>query len=293
MNTAKHEAKRNYKDGIFRRLFNDKEKILELYNALTGSHYPPDTDIQIITLDHAIWGDVKNDLAFIIDCRFIILTEHQSTINPNMPFRMLDYIVKEYETYYFSKAIYSNRLVKIPTPELYVFYNGRVDQPLYQELKLSDAFMVKRDTIALEAIVKVINVNLEKGAETLKQCKTMREYSQFVSAVKENIRTHSDLNVALENAIQECMSKGILTEFLKQNGGDVVSFLFQELTQEEIIEIREGDAYRDGMEAGIAQAKAESAANLQEIAKKLKMRGMAPDEITEITNLSIEEIDKL
>ena len=76
----------------------------------------------------------------------------------------------------------------------------------------------------------------------------------------------------------------------KQNGGDVVSFLFQELTQEEIIEIREGDAYRDGMEAGM---EAGIAKGTEKIAKKLKAEGIDFEIIAKTTGLSIEEIDKL
>lgn len=105
------KAKQTYKDSVFRKLFHDKEKILELYNALSGRNYSSDTEIQIVTLEDVIFGDRKNDLAFIIDGRLIILIEHQSTINPNMPLRMLVYIAKEYEKFYFSKAIYSKHFV--------------------------------------------------------------------------------------------------------------------------------------------------------------------------------------
>lgn len=160
-------VKHTYKDGVFRRLFNDKEKILELYNALTGENYPPDTDVKIVTLDNAVFGDMKDDLSFMIEDRFIILTEHQSTINPNMPVRELCYIAKQLEKLVFSKAIYSKRLIKLPTPEFYVFYNGAEDFPVCREQKLSDAFAVKCDKISLELKVKVINVNYDKGAEIL------------------------------------------------------------------------------------------------------------------------------
>ena len=155
-------VKHTYKDGVFRRLFNDKEKILELYNALTGENYPPDTDVKIVTLDNAVFGDMKDDLSFMIEDRFIILTEHQSTINPNMPVRELCYIAKQLEKLVFSKAIYSKRLIKLPTPEFYVFYNGAEDFPVCREQKLSDAFAVKCDKISLELKVKVINVNYDK-----------------------------------------------------------------------------------------------------------------------------------
>lgn len=99
----------------------NEEKLLELYNALTDRNYPEGTPIKIITLDNVIFNEIKNDVAFIIDDRFIILTEHQSTLSPNFPLRMLCYLGKEYEKTSFSKDIFSTRLKKIPTPELMCF----------------------------------------------------------------------------------------------------------------------------------------------------------------------------
>ena len=80
------QIKRSYKDGVFRQLFNDKEKLIELYNALSGRSYSKDTEIEIVTLEDALFGDIKNDLSFIMVNRFIVMIEHQATVNPNMPF---------------------------------------------------------------------------------------------------------------------------------------------------------------------------------------------------------------
>lgn len=55
------------------------------------SDYWLDTELEIVTLDNSILGDHKNNFDFIIDNRFIIFIEHQSTVNPNMPLRMLIY----------------------------------------------------------------------------------------------------------------------------------------------------------------------------------------------------------
>ena len=100
-----NDVNRKFKDGIFRTLFNDEEKLLELYNALSNRNYPKGTPIEIVTLDNVIFNEIKNDTAFIIDDRFIILTEHQSTKSPNFPLRMLCYFAKEYEKKYY----YRNR----------------------------------------------------------------------------------------------------------------------------------------------------------------------------------------
>lgn len=87
---------RNYKDTVFRKLFEDKRELLSLYNAVSGTAYNNREELEIVTLDNAIYMNMKNDLAFIIDFE-LNLYEHQSTGNPNMLVRFLQYVTKEYE----------------------------------------------------------------------------------------------------------------------------------------------------------------------------------------------------
>lgn len=61
------KPKHTYKDNTFCTLFSDKENLIELYNALSGSDYDMDTPVEIVTLDDAFFGDRENDLSFIID----------------------------------------------------------------------------------------------------------------------------------------------------------------------------------------------------------------------------------
>lgn len=232
------KAKRNYKDGIFRSLFNDKKALLELYNALSGSEYPENTEIQIVTLDNIIFNGIKNDLAFIIDNRFVVLTEQQSTMSPNFPLRLFCYLAKVYEKIAESKDVYSTKRIELPAPELYVFYNGLADEPLEQIMKLSDSFKEKNDIITVEAIVKIINVNYEKGAELLKQCETLQKYSLFVHRVRELHAKYNDIDVAVAESVREFIENDILTDFLMEHRGDIMSVLEINLTQEEQIAIR-------------------------------------------------------
>ena len=293
------KARRNYKDSIFRKLFNNKAAIIDLYNALSGSDYPPDTYVKIVTLDNVIFGDRKNDLAFMIENRFIILIEMQSTVNPNMPLRFLVYIAKEFEKLFFSQQIYSSTLVKIPTPEIYVFYDGAKDIPLESELKLSDAFIAKCDKLYLELNVRVINVNYEKGAELLEKCRLLSDYSQLVHIAKMNYQRTHDLDTAVSEAVTECMEKDILRSFLKENGGEIMSFLYDMLTKEEMEEIREHDGYvrglkdghTSGVKEGLARGAAEGAqAKQRDIAANMLAKGMDATLISELTGLSEEDI---
>ena len=300
-----NKVRKNYKDGVFRKLFADKEKLIELYNALSGSDYSLDTELEIVTLDNSIFGDLKNDLAFVIDDKFIILVEHQSTVNPNMPLRMLIYIAQQYEKLCYSNEIYSRRRIAIPVPEFYVFYNGLAEVPIEEELKLSDAFKVKCDKIPLEVIVRLINVNYEKGAELLARCRTLNEYSRFIYLIREKAKGMK-LQQAVEETIDECMREGMLRDFLKKNGGEIMSILCHELTREECEAIRENDGYLRGLEEGEARgiAKGEARGRTQGvlegkaeekkiIARNFKLAGIPIDIIAENTGLTAEEIELL
>ncbi len=283
------QIKRSYKDGVFRQLFNDKEKLIELYNALSGRSYSKDTEIEIVTLEDALFGDIKNDLSFIMDNRFIVMIEHQATVNPNMPLRMLSYAAREYERRGLTKKVYSRRRIEIPTPELYMLYNGAEDQPIMQELKLSDAYIAKCGKISLEARVMVINVNYDKGADILKRCKTLNEYSMFIHMIREK-QQEKGLQKAVEESVRECMRKGILTEFLERNGGDIVSLVRIELTREECEAIREEDGYVRGLEDGLNEGRIEEQLK---IARNMKALGAETAFISKASGLTKEEVDVL
>ena len=206
----------------------------------------------------------------------------------------------------FSRDIYSRKLVKIPTPELYVFYNGPQDAPVEQEMKLSDAFMAECDKIAIEVAVKFINVNYEKGAEILKRCKAMEGYSLLLHMIREECEATGELKTAIEKCIRKCVEEGIIADFLKEHGGEVMSFLFEKLTREECEAIREADGFEEGYAKGIEKGEAsgfakgktegyeegETAGELK-VARAMKAKGMTINEICEITGLKRSQVEEL
>lgn len=58
-------ANRNYKDTVFRMLFSNRKNLLSLYNAVNQRDYKNPDDLEIVTLENAIYMGMKNDLAFI------------------------------------------------------------------------------------------------------------------------------------------------------------------------------------------------------------------------------------
>ena len=166
---------RKYKDRLFQRVFRDKEYLLELYNAINGTDYGNPDDLEITTLEDVIFMSMKNDKSFIISST-MNLYEHQSTANPNLPIRGLLYLAQLYDEYIklHDLDVYGRKLVKLPTPQYIVFYNGKEEMPDDQTLLLTDAFecdsKVEDMEPALECRARVLNVNDGHNAELMKLC---------------------------------------------------------------------------------------------------------------------------
>ena len=134
----KKKANNRYKDSVFTKLFSDKQKVLELYNAVENKNYPSTTEIEINTLDGVLYLDRINDVSFILEDKLIVLVEQQSTINENMPLRFLLYICKLYEEFIVATKsnIYRTNLTKIPRPEFICLYNGKDDFPDENDIEI-------------------------------------------------------------------------------------------------------------------------------------------------------------
>lgn len=189
---------REYKSDVFSMLMQDKERALQLYNAMNGSSYDNPEDVEIVIHDGGISLSVRNDASFIVDARLSIY-EHQSTVCPNMPVRSLiyfsvilsDMLSDKKKGTKKGKNIYGRRLVKIPTPHFVVFYNGEEEQPEVQELKLSDAFEKPTDEPNLELKCKVYNINDGKNKAIMESCGWLNDYMTFVNKVREY---HADIH---------------------------------------------------------------------------------------------------
>ncbi len=217
-------TKRNYKDSLFRDIFNNKRRLVRLYKALTGEDISKEK-IRITTLRGTFMNDIKNDISFSVGGRLVILLEHQSTWNPNMPFRFLEYVAKVYRSIVDSNLMYRSQLAPIPSPEFYVFYNGTEEHPYRQDLRLSDAFPVK--TGALELVAKCYNINYEEGNELLEACYELKSYSVFVQKVRESGANGLSLHQAIREAIRYCETHDWMKEYFKSHESevfDMVSF---------------------------------------------------------------------
>ena len=290
------KVNRNYKDSVFRTLFSEEDKLIEVYNALFDTNYGPETDIRIVTLEDVVFRTLKNDVAFIMEDTFIVLAEHQSTVCNNMPLRDLIYISTMLQRMINIDELYRKKLLRIPRPTFVVFYDGKEDFPEYQEMKLSDAFLGEenKEDFSLQLTVRVYNINNNKNSEILKKCETLRQYSTFMERVR-SLQDGGQLGrTAMAEVMKNCITDGILPEFLKKYGTELIEMLFRELTREEDMEISRLDGYDDGLEEGLRRGEAAGMASATlKMAQTMKVKGMAYDAIAEITGLSKDEIGKL
>ena len=275
-------ANRNYKDTVFRMLFSDRKNLLSLYNAVNQSNYKNPEDLEIVTLENAIYMGIKNDLAFIMDTN-LYLYEHQSTYNPNMPLRDLFYICSEYQKLVDKKSLFSSTLQKIPAPNFIEFYNGSTVISDCTELRLSSAFECLTGEPKLELIVTVLNVNEGHNADLMQHCSMLKEYAQYVARVR-HYASDMPLNQAVKRAVDECIREGILAEFLARNRNEVISMsIFEYDKESEEQKLRKAE-----YEYGFAEGEKHAAI---EIAKRmLKTNNFSLEEIAAFSGVSLDDV---
>jgi len=178
----------------------------------------------------------------------IVFGEHPSTVNENMLLRSLLYIGRAYERLVPPRSLYKKKIVSLPTPEFYTFYNGKEKWEKEKELRLSDAYIVKDGEPSLELKVKVINIRPEEHHEILERCQVLKEYSQFMETVQ-NYQISGE-EEPYKKAIKECIEKGILADYLMRKGSEVVNMLLDEYDYETDIEVQREEAREEGRKQG-------------------------------------------
>ena len=269
--------KRTYKDSVFTDLFGSdrdgKKNFLELYNALSGSNYKlEEVTLRRKIIDQTLYKTFNNDVSWEINGKLIVLVEHQSTVNENMPFRCLEYVTRIYEGIVPIKVRYQEKVFKIPNPDFYVVYVGKKQMPLEQELRLSDAFY-EQDGSKLELVVKVKNCSDYMNLPVLNNCDILKEYCRFIEIVEQNYSRHFPKS-SLRHAIEVAKEEGILTDYLDRKAREVTNMLCAKYDYKTDIAVKKAEARAEGKEEkAIDDARSfyENGVSIEIIAKSLKM----------------------
>ena len=273
------EAKPTYKDSLFRAIFNDKERLARLYKALSGNEVSPE-EIDINTLSGVFMNDIKNDISFCAGNRLIILLEHQSTWNPNMPLRFFWYLGNLYRDLVDKDVIYKGTLLKIPAPEFYVLYNGIQDIPYFQKLHLSDAF--ETPSPSLELTTNCYNINYAESKEILTRCHDLMAYSVFIAKIREYVKDGSSLFDAVKKSIRYCESHDLMADYFKKHESEVFDMVNFEWDPVRAKEVTREEGFAEGEKKMAIQ-----------VTLSLLKNNIPVHFITESTHLSVEEVEKI
>ena len=256
--------KRQVKDIVFRLIFgNNKEALLQLYNALNKTKYTDPNALRIVTLDNAIYISMKNDLAFLL-VGTINMYEHQSTVNPNMPVRFMIYLAQEYQMLVesASSSLYGSKLIPLPTPQCVVFYNGTEETPDEYELRLSSAFCNQDVEPAAEVIVRVVNINYGHNEYLMQGCELMSQYAEFVEITRKYALLYDDREEAMNAAIDYCIAHGILEDILRKHRSQILGSLLEDFDEKKYARTLREEGWEAGREDGIAETEQKLIKNL-------------------------------
>ena len=218
---------------------------------------------------------------FSTPLRGLILVEHQSTVNENMPFRCLSYIAELLNNLIKNKhRLYYKGQIKFPHPKFFVLYDGDKSEPLRRIMRLSDEFDGESDL--LELVVTAFNINSGLSQPLLEKCGYLAEYSALVGKVKEGIRMRLSRRDAISRAVKFCIDNGIMGDYLVKNSKEVFDMLELEWNFDDALQARFDEGYEDGRNK-----------EREILALKLIHRGRPLDEIHEDTGLSLHRIEQL
>ena len=266
-----------YRDSVFRSYFNEPVRLLSLCNAVLGTQYINPDEMNINTLEGIFFDKQKNDISCTIGNHFLVLVEHQTAVNENMPFRCLSYVTELLNNLVKNKnRLYYKGLIKFPKPKFFVFYNGDKNEPLQRKMHLSDAF--DGDSTSIELVVTAFNINYGLPQPLLRHCRYLSDYSTLVGKVKEGIRLGLSRRDAIRRAVKFCLDNGIMGNYLVEHSEEVFNMLALEWNMDDALQAR----FDEGRDEGI-----------ESVALNMLRRGKSFDDIHADTNLSLERIKEL
>ena len=257
-------ANKQHKDRLFKFIFGNpehKEWTLSLYNALNNSHFTNPEDVEFNTIEDAVYMGMKNDMSFIL--AFILnIWEHQSSFNPNIPFRILLYFAHVLEKYsaWNDTYRYGRNLEMLPCPKFVCFYNGLEEQPDEVILKLSDAFRNDGTEPDIELTVRMVNINYGHNKELMEKCRPLYEYAWFIDVIRKRQEVTGDLESAIDAAIDEMPNDFLLKKFLVGHRAEVKGMYLTEWDEERARAVWRKEAIEEGLAEGHAKGLAEGLA---------------------------------
>ena len=282
-------ANRQYKDTVFRMFMNDRDELAKFYQALRPNEIIRPEDIQINTLEDILLDQFKNDVSFTWKDQSIVLTEHQSTISPNIALRQLIYVERLLlGAVADKKALYRRTPIYLPAPHFYTLYIGKDMKEDEKDVRLSDYFREKGSD--LELTCHVINITYRKNRKFLDNCQPIREYSFFVNRSEQNQERGMSKDDAIRESIDYCIKHQIMQSFLERNRREVLIMMMLQWNAEEARKVQEAERLED---IHAAERNGEAKATATIIRNLLKTTTLSFEEIAGVASTTVEQVERI
>ena len=248
MSNDKSSIKRQHRDTMFRGHFKKPDNFLQLLKHCSkGNTALTVEDIEPFDLESSVAVRIRrNDVSFITkDNRLIILIEHQSTINPNMAFRLFLYYIELMQLWIKANNInlYGEiKMKNLPVPELYVAYNG--SEPLEEKVS---TFRLEYEGLKIEVAATIVDISFDK-LEEKESSNALAGYAYFYKVYDESKQAGLTGEEAFNNARMKCMSQGYLKGFIDKE--EFVMF-YKDILDYDTQLLKEGEAR--GLSLGIGK----------------------------------------
>ena len=230
-------------DSVFKDLFADLNNVRAVYMKL----HPQDVDvtvddIKIKTLKTILMQGIVNDLSFTVRNKLLMMLEAQTNWSRNIAFRLFEYAAKTLENYVkqTEQDVYSDKLLELPTIELYVLYTGNASEEEKMDyLSFADLY-AKGNNEFIDIRVKVIYG--DDGSDVLCQ------YAEFVRVLHMCFAKFGRTEKAVKEAIRICKDKDVLRQYLTEKEAEVVSVMQMLFDQDYIWDVHVKSEVRQARE---------------------------------------------
>ena len=175
-----------------------------------------------------------------------------------MPVRGFIYFAQQYDGLIASRDdnIYGKKLIKLPTPQFIVFYNGAEEMDDEVTLYMSDSYADGRGSGCIECTCRVLNINRGHNSAILNKCRKLWEYSEFVSEIRAWTDKGYNIKAAVLNSMDYCIENDILKDFLIKEKAEVLHMLLTEYDEKKHMRLEREYGIERGIEMGIEQERA-------------------------------------
>ena len=251
----------NFFDVSFNRLFKDPEYLRRFYREFSQRDVASDR-IEVVTLKEreSYKTKVSNDLGFYVrheddEDELIVLVEAQSTWNPNMPYRFLEYIMATWGNY-----VTDHKLNKYRAPQFYLppsrcclIYTGNEKEKPDGMMNFTRMYHPKI-TLIPEYVHFDIRVISAKEKSTI--AGQYIGYSRLAAGLRTKCKDGVECVEALRNA---CNEEGydVMAQFIEKNATKMVDAMEMLINSREIfhdyVEGERQDAAEQGRKEGEEQ----------------------------------------